>query len=316
MTEFYPFHLVDRIPNPYGFGGIDRQSFVRQDDDWFQRLSAIPNIKILIHWQSKSMISEAVAGSPNATIIDFSEAQLAIEAADSKVFFGAKDGENYVGIDISNLNEEQAFSYLPGGAEFRDLREVGPILNRFDACILAYSRAVFYWHQRNKFCGVCGSETRINKAGHQIDCNNHKCGQPVFPRTDPAVIMLVHDGNRALLGRQKVWKRGMYSTLAGFLEPGETLEEAVAREVFEEANIEIESVRYHSSQPWPFPSSIMLGFFAKARSTFIRRNDEEVEDVQWFTKDELNSFSSLEKSLPRTDSIARRLIEDWLLGKE
>tara|TARA_B100000927_G_scaffold271766_1_gene248930 strand:- start:339 stop:725 length:387 start_codon:yes stop_codon:yes gene_type:complete len=124
--------------------------------------------------------------------------------------------------------------------------------------------------------------------------------------------MLVYDGDRILLGRQSVWKKGMYSTLAGFLEPGETLEEAVAREVFEEANIEVEDVSYHSSQPWPFPSSIMLGFYARARSTEIRRNDEEVEDVQWFTRDEVSQFSKLGKSLPREDSIARCLIEDWL----
>ena len=124
--------------------------------------------------------------------------------------------------------------------------------------------------------------------------------------------MLVYDDDRILLGRQSIWKKGMYSTLAGFLEPGETLEEAVAREVFEEANIEVEDVSYHSSQPWPFPASIMLGFYAKARSTEIRRNDEEVEDVQWFTRDEVSQFSKLGKSLPRKDSIARCLIEDWL----
>ena len=138
------------------------------------------------------------------------------------------------------------------------------------------------------------------------------CRKPVFPRTDPAVIMLVYDDDRILLGRQSVWKKGMYSTLAGFLEPGETLEEAVAREVFEEANLEVEDVSYHSSQPWPFPASIMLGFYAKARSTEIRRNDEEVEDVQWFTRGEVSQFSKLGNSLPRKDSIARCLIEDWL----
>ena len=150
------------------------------------------------------------------------------------------------------------------------------------------------------------------KAVQQIDCKVITCRKPVFPRTDPAVIMLVYDDDRILLGRQSIWKKGMYSTLAGFLEPGETLEEAVAREVFEEANIEVEDVSYHSSQPWPFPASIMLGFYAKARSTEIRRNDEEVEDVQWFTRGEVSQFSKLGKSLPRKDSIARCLIEDWL----
>ena len=153
------------------------------------------------------------------------------------------------------------------------------------------------------------------KGGHQRDCTNEDCRAAAFPRTDPAVIMLVYDNDRVLLGRQKVWKKGMYSTLAGFLEPGETLEEAVAREVWEETNIQVEDVRYHSSQPWPFPASIMLGFHARARSTNIRRNDQEVEDAQWFSIEELSNFPTYGKSLPRNDSIARRLIEDWMLEK-
>ena len=128
--------------------------------------------------------------------------------------------------------------------------------------------------------------------------------------------MLVHDsaGEKALLGRQAVWPEGRYSTLAGFVEPGETLEEAVAREVHEETGVEVCDVRYHSSQPWPFPASIMLGFHAEAKTTEIFRRDEELEDAQWFSRDELMNFRALGKGLPSKDSIARRLIEDWLSG--
>ena len=133
-----------------------------------------------------------------------------------------------------------------------------------------------------------------------------------FPRTDPAVIMLVHDGDRALLGRQKVWVPGMHSTLAGFVEPGESLEEAVAREVFEEVGIRVRNVRYHSSQPWPFPASIMLGFHAEAATTELRIDTDEIENAAWFTREELLDFEALGNTLPRKDSIARRLIEDWL----
>ena len=154
------------------------------------------------------------------------------------------------------------------------------------------------------------------KGGHQRICTNRSCNSPAFPRTDPAVIMLVYDRARdkALLGRQAVWPEGLYSTLAGFVEPGETLEEAVAREVYEETGIDVCDVRYHSSQPWPFPASIMLGFYAEAKTTDIFRRDDELEDAQWFSRDDLMNFQALGKSLPRKDSIARRLIEDWLAG--
>ena len=240
-------------------------------------------------------------GYPNAAKFKFEEIASYLKFTDQNVFLGQKDGLWYVGIDISTVDEVDINKGLPQNSFFRDLREVGVILDLFDACILSYCRAIFYWHQNNKFCGVCGSKTAISKAGHQIDCIEINCSKPVFPRTDPAVIMLVYDGDRILLRRQSVWKKGMYSTLAGFLEPGETLEEAVAREVFEEANIEVEDVSYHSSQPWPFPSSKMLGFYARARSTGIRRDDEEVEDVQWLNRDEVGQFSKLGKSLPRED---------------
>jgi NAD+ diphosphatase len=169
-----------------------------------------------------------------------------------------------------------------------------------------------WWHARHRFCGVCGAATESVEAGHVRRCTNPECKASHFPRTDPAVIMLVHDGDRALLGRQKVWAPGMYSTLAGFLEPGESLEETVAREVFEESGIRVGEVRYHSSQPWPFPASLMIGFHAAATSREIRLNQSELEDCAWFSRSELRDFQAQGKNLPRQDSIARRLIEDWL----
>ncbi len=139
------------------------------------------------------------------------------------------------------------------------------------------------------------------------------CATSHFPRTDPAVIMLVTDGERALLGRQKSWPQGQHSTLAGFVEPGESLEDAVAREVFEETRVVVGEVRYHSSQPWPFPSSIMLGFTAVARTSEITVDPSELEDARWFDRDWMLAHQDDDEfRLPRRDSIARRLIEDWL----
>jgi NAD+ diphosphatase len=169
-----------------------------------------------------------------------------------------------------------------------------------------------HWHSRHGFCGVCGSPTLSASAGHVRKCTNPGCGSSHFPRTDPAVIMLAHDGERALLGRQKVWAKGMYSTLAGFVEPGESLEEAVRREVMEETGVAVGEVVYHSSQPWPFPASLMIGFHAEARSGTIDLVDGELEDAGWFTRAELRRFADQGKSLPRQDSIARQLVEDWL----
>jgi NAD+ diphosphatase len=169
-----------------------------------------------------------------------------------------------------------------------------------------------WWHARHRFCGVCGAPTESVEAGHVRRCTSPACGASHFPRTDPAVIMLVHDGDRALLGRQKIWPPGMYSTLAGFVEPGESLEETVAREVFEESGIRVAEVRYHSSQPWPFPASLMIGFHAAAASREIRMDQSELEDCGWFSRAELRDFGRQGKALPRADSIARRLIEDWL----
>ena len=314
MSHRYPFHLFKGHPNPYGFSGINRNADIREDKNWKRRLFDDPSTKFLLYWRSKSLVSEPKLGSPFATELNLKEISQLTDISDNAIFLGQKNEKHYVGLDVSSVDEGEVNEILPKDSSFRDLREVGAILDRFDSCVLAYCRAMFYWHQNNKFCGACGGKTFICKAGHQIDCIEVNCRKPAFPRTDPAVIMLVYDENRALLGRQSVWKKGMYSTLAGFLEPGETLEEAVAREVREEANIDVEDVCYHSSQPWPFPSSIMLGFYARARSTNICRNDEEVEDVQWFSRDDIKQFTTLGKSLPREDSIARRLIEDWLKG--
>ena len=141
---------------------------------------------------------------------------------------------------------------------------------------------------------------------------NSECDSSHFPRTDSAVIMLVYDHDRALLGRQTFWPEGMYSLLAGYVEPGETIEHAVAREVYEESGIIVKNVKYIHSQPWPFPSSLMLGFIAEAVTEKINYNDNEIEDVQWFTRDQMLDFASQEKFLPRELSISRRLINDWL----
>jgi NAD+ diphosphatase len=230
------------------------------------------------------------------------------------VLLGQEDETAVFALDLSAL--ETPFDSLALDAaqyKFLDLRAFGALLDRRDGSLLAYAKAMMHWHSRHRFCGVCGSPTVPVEAGHVRHCTNAACKTSHFPRTDPAVIMLVTDGENCLLGRQKIWPAGMYSTLAGFVEPGESLEEAVAREVYEEAGIEIDCVTYHSSQPWPFPASIMLGFHAAAKTRDIRVDGAELEDARWFSRDWLRrTEDGPEFRKPRKDSIARRLLEDWL----
>ena len=179
--------------------------------------------------------------------------------------------------------------------------------------MLALARAILFWHARHRFCGLCGSPTRSEEAGHVRRCTDPACNTMHFPRTDPAVIMLVTQGEQALMGRSRHFPPGMYSTLAGFVEPGESLEEAVAREVREESGIEVGAVDYHSSQPWPFPANIMLGFHAQALTTEITVDFGELEDARWVERGWLIAHVDGDDfRLPRRDLIARRLIEDWL----
>jgi NAD+ diphosphatase len=209
------------------------------------------------------------------------------------VFLGVIDDRAHFALDLSPIEAPAemlrspvlgaAGIAAPGieitGLRFADLRQLAGRLAHHEGALLAFARAMMFWHSRHRFCGLCGAPTRSEEAGHMRRCSDESCKAMHFPRTDPAVIMLVTQGERALLGRNKNFIPGMYSTLAGFVEPGESLEDAVAREVREETGIEVGAVIYHSSQPWPFPANIMLGFQAEAVSSEIAVDYGELEDA-------------------------------------
>ncbi len=199
----------------------------------------------------------------------------------------------------------------PDGARWAGLRELGDAVDDTDAGIITTAVALGHWHAVHERCSCCGEPTTIAAAGWSRRC--HDCSAEHYPRTDPAVIMAVVDADdRILLGRQSRWPDKRFSTLAGFVEPGESLEAAVRREVFEESGIEVAQVEYRGSQPWPFPSSLMLGFVARATSTEISVDGEELAQAQWWTRDEFaRDVAAQELLLPPPISIARRLIEDW-----
>jgi NAD+ diphosphatase len=201
---------------------------------------------------------------------------------------------------------------LPDGARWMGLREAAAALSAFQSGLFAYAKALLLWQTRARYCGACGSPTALSRAGHSARCSNPDCRLETFPRLDAAIIVLVENAGRALLGRQAGWPPGRYSTLAGFVEPGESLEDALIREVREESGVRVASCRYHSSQPWPFPASLMLGFFAEASDPTIELGDE-LEDARWFSRAELRAaIAAGEVKLPPRISISRRLVQEWL----
>ncbi|MDE2007971.1 MAG: NAD(+) diphosphatase, partial [Rhodospirillales bacterium] len=225
-------------------------------------------------------------------------------------FLGLLDAAAVFAVDLSAADDPVAL-VGPDRGSFVDLRSVGWGVAKPEASVLAHARGLLHWRARHKFCGVCGAACAPQSAGHVMHCTG--CGTDHFPRTDPAVIMLITRGDRVLLGHSQRFPRAnMYSTLAGFVEPGESLEEAVRREVMEEAGVTVGEVWYHSSQPWPFPGNIMLGCIGEGLSEDIVVETEELIDVRWFSRREVADPAAHDFALPRGDSIARRLIEDWL----
>ena len=228
------------------------------------------------------------------------------------VLLGVDEETAVFAVDLSHLDDPIRELGLGDEVEVMDLRQVAGVLDEASSSMLAYARAMMGWRQRHRFCGLCGAPTRSAQAGHVLLCTDETCSNEIFPRTDPAVIMLVVDGERCLLGRQASWPHGVFSTLAGFVEPGESLEDAVRREVGEETSIEVGLCCYSSSQPWPFPSSLMLGFHAEYAGGEVQVDGSELEEARWLTRQEI-----LDRTvrLPPPLSIARRLIDDWLRGE-
>ena len=275
-------------------------------------------------WQDKNIIGGTDA-APIPLMLTGLAGRSLLEKADTILFLGLHRGVPLFGADLSSLTEDNVRLLIGQNLVFIDLRTAGWLLPREQAGIMAYARGLAYWHKMSRYCGICGSPTKVITGGHVRKCKKLSCGKEWYPRTDPAVIMLVVDDGfggqspRCLLGRHVRWNFAMYSTLAGFVEPGESLEEAVAREVLEEAGLVVDNVTYMASQPWPFPASLMLGFRAIAVTKTINVDTEELTDARWFTPKEITQFGEWGADipddvprLPRKDSIARWLIENWL----
>jgi NAD+ diphosphatase len=285
---------------------FERAAHLRKDIDALEAdLRADASVLVPV-WRDQSLIAgERVA------LIELARARELLDASGELVWLGRLGTAGCFALDVSTLADPLQHRALAGAGEFKDLRLAGAALPIDHAALAAYARGILYWHRRQQHCGACGQPTAPREGGHVRVCRAEDCATQHFPRTDPAVIVLVHDGDLCLLGRQATWPKGMYSTLAGFVEPGETLEQAVAREVEEESGVRVEDVRYFRSQPWPFPSSLMVGFTAKARTREIRPSDE-LEDARWFSRAELRAAREHGFFVPGRFSLAGQLIEAYL----
>jgi NAD+ diphosphatase len=276
-------------PNTFAGEALDRAGPKRGDDAWLAARLADPATLVVVAGESGVLVD---GERPRLLAVDELPGDLEL------VLLGV------------NGDGQAVFAADPGDAlagEWRGLRDLAPVLSQAEGGMVAHAVALLNWHRRHRFCANCGAPSEAREAGHMRACP--ACGAQHHPRTDPVVIMLVHDGERAILGRQAHWPPGRYSALAGFVEPGESLEEAVAREVREETGARVAEIDYRSSQPWPFPASLMLGFIARWTSGEPAIGDGELEDVRWFTREEI---ASGRVKLPPRQAIARRLIEDWL----
>ena len=297
-------------PNVYSSSSLDRVAARREDSAWIEQQLAHPDTLFVPVWRNRNLVRGMDEGAPEAVFVS-GEAAAALRMQGGPWTFLGMQGEQAVfAVDVSTADDP--LPLLPESeGKFVDLRSVGWGVPRPEAAVLAHARGLMHWRARHRFCGVCGGVCDARSAGHMMVCT--ACEAQHFPRTDPAVIMLVTRGDHALLGHSQRFPRAnMYSTLAGFVEPGESLEEAVRREVFEEAGIQVGAVHYHSSQPWPFPGNIMLGFYGEGLSEAITIDPVEMLDVRWFSRDEISHSEAHGFALPRADSIARRLIEDWM----
>jgi NAD+ diphosphatase len=284
-------------------GGLDRASERRADAAALAADRVAPATRFLMLRADGRVLLDA-----HATLALAAPADLPV-AADEATFLGLHDGAARFACVLPD--DVAAAEAGRRGGRFADLRGAAASLPAADAGLVAYARALAHWQSRKRWCGVCGAPTRLEEGGHRAQCTDAGCGATYFPRTDPAIIVIVACGDACLLGRQASWPARRYSTLAGFVEPGETLEQAVAREVAEESGVRIGNCRYVGSQPWPFPASLMLGFEATARRQ-VPQVGCELEDARWFAASEMPDLIARgELALPPAMSISFHLIDRW-----
>jgi len=301
-------HLARSRRNQFTAVRLDRVVERRDDPRWVAVSLANPDTRLVPLWRSRSLLERSGDGT---VAIYLSPRELSEpDRIQPPTLLGNDSVRDYFAVSVTDMQKDDLLTLFPE-ARFADLRRASIEMAAKHAGILAYAKALHYWQHRHAFCGVCGHPNRLQSAGHRMACSNEECGRETFPRIDPAIIVLVTHEDACLLGHNVNWPPKIFSTLAGFVEPGESLEDAVVREVYEEAQVQLSDIRYVSSQPWPFPASAMCGFHAEAVDKSCG-SSEEVEETRWFTVETLTrAILDDEVRLSPPVSIAFRLLADW-----
>lgn len=301
-------HLARSRRNRFTSVRLNREVEFRDNASWVRETLKKPDTRLVPLWRSRSLLERRADGT---IAVYLSPSELTEPDHIQPPTLLGNDGEReYFAVSVTDKQRDQILASYPE-ARFSDLRRASIDMAAKHAGILAYAKALHYWQHRHAFCGVCGTPNLLRSAGHRMKCGNDECARESFPRIDPAIIVLVTHKDACLLGRNSKWPPNHFSTLAGFVEPGESLEDAVVREVYEEVQVQLEDIRYVSSQPWPFPASAMCGFYAEAVDRSCG-SSEEVEETRWFTVESLTSaVRKNEVRLSAPVSIAFRLLADW-----
>lgn len=311
-----------RKPHIFAGNPLDRGERERRDEGWIRERTEDPQSRFLPFCNLNVLLTELSGQDGQAQpTLGWLHAHDLPQDDREPIFLGLLDGICHFAVDLSAHHDAVERLQSDGIRRFEDCRTAGETLSGEEAGIVAQARAQLDWHNRHRFCSVCGNPTNKRRGGQMRQCP--ECNAQHFPRTDPVIIMVVADveGDRCLLGqsRGRLSRMRMYSALAGFMDQGEAIEEAVAREVMEEAGIRVKNVRYHSSQPWPFPSSLMIGCIAEAATTDIHIDAEEMTDVQWFDRSEvllaLEGKSEI-LTVPNPIAIAHHIIKAWATGEQ
>ena len=303
---------IDRITrsrrNVFASVRLDRLVEYRDDTEWVKGALSSDAARFVPLWRNRNLLANTADGQV-AVYLKPGEIERP-DSVQSPTLLGTDGKRYFFALTVNDRQQEEILAARPT-ARFVDLRLASVDMDAKHAGVLAYAKALHYWQYRHAFCGICGHANRLEWSGHKLVCNNDECGRESFPRIDPAIIVLVTHENACLLGRNSNWPEKRFSTLAGFVEPGESLEDALVREVFEEAQVKLKDIRYVSSQPWPFPASAMCGFHAESVNRECGSTDE-MEEVRWFTVEQLNlAINRDDVRLPPPVSIAYQLIADW-----
>jgi NAD+ diphosphatase len=300
---------------PFAGSPLNRASEKRTNPDWIEAKLHDPGSLVFPMWRLEPFLlgSQKLASPAKLGLLRPGIAEGLASGEAPSIFLGL-DGETALfALDISAASNPAEEGPLVGLGYFCDARTAAQIVSIKDAAIIAQAKAMIDWHQRHGFCPRCGAPTKIMDAGYRRLCS--KCNSEHFPRVDPVVIMLATDADVCLIGRGKQFPHGMFSALAGFMEPGETIEEAVRRELMEEASVKVTAVNYYATQPWPFPSSLMIGCFAKAESRFTKVDENELAEVRWLERRTARAVIAGEQvdglRLPPPIAIAHHLIKTW-----